>query len=183
MLAFCLKKLRVLSYYFGSDIQNFRRTSSSWNLILSSRKLHDASSTAPPVEKKLKLLDYASTRQEETIERRKQLSDRKTQISDALKKIDIRWYVANSKVDHIITKMENLHGDILPASSMYEKLVFYCSAAADKVDVAIDFVDKMSEEGFTLSSHVMQSLLETCSETDQHFRVLYILLKAASLLR
>ncbi|KEH20239.1 hypothetical protein MTR_8g070020 [Medicago truncatula] len=164
MLAFCLKKLRVLSYYFGSDIQNFRRTSSSWNLILSSRKLHDASSTAPPVEKKLKLLDYASTRQEETIERRKQLSDRKTQISDALKKIDIRWYVANSKVDHIITKMENLHGDILPASSMYEKLV----------DVAIDLVDVMSEAGLTLSSHAMQSLLETCSETDQHFRVFEI---------
>ncbi|RHN65066.1 hypothetical protein MtrunA17_Chr4g0075901 [Medicago truncatula] len=70
--------------------------------------------------------------------------------------------------------MENLHGEILHASSMYEKLV----------DVAIDFVDEMSEAGFTLSSHAMQSLLETCSKTDQHFRVLYIfLLKAASLLR
>jgi len=95
------------------------------------------SNVAPPVEKKLKLLDYASTTQEETIERRKQLceseSDRKTQISDALKNIDIRWYVANFKVDHIIRKMENLHGEILPASSMYEKLVLYCSAAADKV--------------------------------------------------
>jgi len=47
-----------------------------------------------------------------------------------------------------------------------------------QVDVAIDVVDKMCEAGFTLSSHVMQSVLETCSETDQHFRVLYILLKA-----
>jgi len=43
-----------------------------------------------------------------------------------------------------------------------------------QVDVAIDVVDKMCESGFTLSSHVMQSVLETCSETDQHFRVLYI---------
>jgi len=46
-----------------------------------------------------------------------------------------------------------------------------------QVDVAIDAVDKMSKAGFTLSSHLMQSVLETCSETDQHFRVLYILLK------
>ncbi|AES92743.2 PPR containing protein, putative [Medicago truncatula] len=178
MLAFCLKELRVRSYYFGSDLQNFRRTSSSWNLILSSRKLHDASSTAPPVEKKLKLLDYASMRQEETIERRTQLceseSDRKTLISDALKSIDIRWYVANFKVDHIIRKMENLTGEILPASSMYEKLVLYYIATVDKVDVAIDLVDVMSEAGLTLSSHAMQSLLETCSETDQHFRVFEI---------
>jgi hypothetical protein len=49
-----------------------------------------------------------------------------------------------------------------------------------QVDVAIDVVDKMCESGFTLSSHVMQSVLETCSETDQHSWVLYILRKADS---
>ncbi|RHN55088.1 putative pentatricopeptide [Medicago truncatula] len=61
---------------------------------------------------------------------------------------------------------------------MYEKLILYC-CGKDKVDVAIDVVDKMCEAGFTLSSHVMQSVLETCSETDQQFRVLYVLRKAA----
>lgn len=177
MHAFFLKNLRVLSSYFGSDLQNFRRTSSSWNPILSSRKLHDASSAAPSVDNKFKLLDFTSTRQKELTVERKQLcesqSDGKTQISDVLKNIDIRWFVGNFKVEHIITMMENLHGEILPTSSMYEKLVLNC-CALDKVDVAIDVVDKMCEAGFTLSSHVMQSVLETCSETDQHFRVFEI---------
>jgi hypothetical protein len=52
-----------------------------------------------------------------------------------------------------------------------------------QVDVAIDVVDKMCEAFCMPSSHVMQSLLETCSETNQDFQVLYILRKAASLLR
>ena len=50
-----------------------------------------------------------------------------------LKGIDLRWFVDNFKFDHIIRKMENLHGEILPASSMYEELVLYCCAATDKV--------------------------------------------------
>jgi hypothetical protein len=61
------------------------------------------------------------------------------------------------------------------------KTAFHFSFSLMQVDVAIDVVDKMCEAGFTLSSHVMQSVLETCSETDQHFRVLYILRKPASL--
>jgi len=50
-----------------------------------------------------------------------------------------------------------------------------------QVDVAIYVVDKMCEAGFMPSSHVMQSVLETCSVTNQDFQVLYILHRAASL--
>jgi len=50
-----------------------------------------------------------------------------------------------------------------------------------QVDVAIYFVDKMCEAGFMPSSHVMRSVLETCSETNQDFQVLCILRRAASL--
>jgi hypothetical protein len=50
-----------------------------------------------------------------------------------------------------------------------------------QVDVAIYVVDKMCEAGFMPSSHVMQSVLETCPETNQDFQVLYILRRAASL--
>jgi len=61
-----------------------------------------------------------------SVERKQLCESRKTQISDVVKDIDIRRFVANFKVDHLITKMENLHGE------MYEKLVLYC-CASDKV--------------------------------------------------
>jgi hypothetical protein len=93
-------------------------------------------SVAPPVEK-FKLLDNAS-RQEE----RKQLwisrkdtqqlcESESDQISVVLKNIDIVWFIDNFKVEHIVKKIENLHG-VLPASSMYEKLILYC-CSKDKV--------------------------------------------------
>jgi hypothetical protein len=50
-----------------------------------------------------------------------------------------------------------------------------------QVDAAIYVVDKMCEAGFMPSSQEMQSVLETCSETNQDFQVLYILRRAASL--
>jgi hypothetical protein len=113
-------KLMSISVFFYI-IMN---TNCLWNLLLDS------------VDNKFKLLDFASTRQKELTIERKQLcesqSDRKTQISDVLKNIDIRWFVGNFKVEHIITMMENLHGEILPTSSMYEKLVLNC-CASDKV--------------------------------------------------
>jgi hypothetical protein len=51
--AFSLQKLQVISYHFSSDLHNIRKTSFSWNPILSSRKLHYAPPPPPPAGKLL----------------------------------------------------------------------------------------------------------------------------------
>ncbi|RHN44094.1 putative pentatricopeptide [Medicago truncatula] len=90
--------------------------------------------------------------------------------------------IPNLEVEHLIKEIENLHDlmNISPSSSTYEKLILYC-CGKNKVDAAIYVVDKMCEAFCMPSSHVMQSVLETCSETNLDFQVLYILRKAASL--
>ncbi|XP_024626132.2 pentatricopeptide repeat-containing protein At4g21880, mitochondrial [Medicago truncatula] len=344
MRAFSLQKLRVISYYFSSDLHNIRKTSFSWNPILSSRKLHDAPPPPPPAGKllhgfldrltiereklwnsredfidgqipfELEIEKVRSTSElnlirhllqsmpvqleleleEETygpllkyiinmgdvgqfqifsklikdhIHNSKSISrlgyydmlmwirvndeamiryaceyiirgetdelrenyllalcesdDRKAQISDVFKNTDVAEFtstdeifsnmfkllgrlqlkseaekllldcydedyleeisnfidiyafsIPNLEVEHIIKEIENLHGllKISPTFSLYEKLILYC-CGKNKVDVAINIVDKMCEAYFMPSSHVMQSVLETCSETNQNFQV------------
>jgi hypothetical protein len=87
-------------------------------------------SLAPPVEK-LKLRDYASTRQKELTIERKQLwisradtqqlceSDLKAQISDMLKNIDIRELATSKSISNIF---ESLGRPLLESEA--EKLLF-----------------------------------------------------------
>ncbi|XP_061370061.1 pentatricopeptide repeat-containing protein At4g21880, mitochondrial-like, partial [Gastrolobium bilobum] len=80
--------------------------------------------------------------------------------------------IPNLAVEDIISKIKNLHEtlEVLPSSSSYEKLIFYC-CGLHKVDVALDIVDIMCKAGFTLTTEVLQSILQICEETYEYILV------------
>ncbi|XP_020226184.1 pentatricopeptide repeat-containing protein At4g04790, mitochondrial isoform X2 [Cajanus cajan] len=80
--------------------------------------------------------------------------------------------IPNLAVEDIIQKFTNMHEllDVLPSSSSYEKLILHC-CGLDKVDLALDVVEKMCEAGFTLSTEVLQFILQTCEESYEYILV------------
>uniref|UniRef100_A0A367GL20 Pentacotripeptide-repeat region of PRORP domain-containing protein n=1 Tax=Glycine max TaxID=3847 RepID=A0A367GL20_SOYBN len=130
-------------------------------------------------------------------------SDRKMQILDVVKNIDITELSSEKSIadifqslgrfqlesvaddllldlrarEDIILKVKNLHEllEVLPSTSSYEKLILHC-CGLEKVGVALDIVEKMCEAGFTLSTEVLQYILQICEESYEYVLVYYIFL-------
>ncbi|KAG4108892.1 hypothetical protein GLYMA_U031131v4 [Glycine max] len=80
--------------------------------------------------------------------------------------------IPNLVVEDIILKVKNLHEllEVLPSTSSYEKLILHC-CGLEKVGVALDIVEKMCEAGFTLSTEVLQYILQICEESYEYVLV------------
>ncbi|XP_028237932.1 pentatricopeptide repeat-containing protein At4g04790, mitochondrial-like isoform X2 [Glycine soja] len=80
--------------------------------------------------------------------------------------------IPNLAVEDIIPKFKNMHEllEVLPSTSSYEKLILHC-CGLDKVGIALDIVEKMCEAGFTLSTEVLQCILQICEESYEYILV------------